>query len=64
MKQNRRRRKRKRRTRTREIDKIEEMHNAIAHHLMTDAQPEVCVPKAQSALLWVIPPVYVLGMKF
>ena len=35
------------------------MHNAIAHHLLTDAQ---LVPEQQSAPPGQLPPVYILAM--
>ena len=37
------------------------MHNAIAHHLLTDAQ---LVPELRSAPPGQLPPVYILGMMF
>ena len=37
------------------------MHNAIAHHPLTDAQ---LVPEPQSAPPGQLPPVYILGMTF
>ena len=37
------------------------MHNAIAHHPLTDAQ---LVPEPRSAPPGQLPPVYILGMMF
>ena len=37
------------------------MHNAIAHHPLTDAQ---LVPEPRSAPPGQLPPVYILGMTF
>ena len=37
------------------------MHNAIAHHPLTDAQ---LVPELRSAPPGQLPPVYILGMTF
>ena len=37
------------------------MHNAIAHHPLTDAQ---LAPEPRSAPPWPAPPVYILGMTF
>ena len=41
--------------------KIQVMHNAIAHHPLTDAQ---LVPEPRSAPPSQLPPVYILGMTF
>ena len=48
-------------TKKREIKpkKRQVMHNAIAHHLLTDAQP---VPKQRLAPPGQLAPVYILGM--
>ena len=37
------------------------MHNAVAHHPLTDAQ---LAPEPRSAPPWPAPPVYILGMTF